>query len=58
MTAEEMMEKLFEKYKDNEEAIEVLLRAQKDLEYIRKRNEGQTPEQYVLVLSGFLEMWF
>lgn len=53
-----MMEKLFEKYKDNEDAVEALLHAQKDLEYIRKRNEGQTPEQYVLFLSGLLETWF
>ncbi len=58
MGEEKIIENLLIKYKDNEDATETILRARKDLEYIRSRNEGQTPEQYIRALEGVLEMWF
>ena len=57
-TAEEMIDELLEKYKDDEEAVELILRAEKELHYIRNRHEGQTAEQYILGLAGHLEFWF
>ena len=55
---DEIIEKLLTKYRDNEEATEVILKAKKDLEYVRTKNSGQTPEQFIMSLIGHLEMWF
>lgn len=55
---DEIIEKLLEKYRDDNEATETILRTKNDLEYVRTRNSGQTPKQFIMSLIGHLEMWF
>ena len=57
-TEDEIIEKLLEKYRDDNEATETILRTKNDLEYVRTRNSGQTPKQFIMSLIGHLEMWF
>ena len=49
---------LLKKYRDDNEATETILRTKNDLEYVRTRNSGQTPKQFIMSLIGHLEMWF
>jgi len=55
---DEIIEMLLEKYRDDNEATETILRTKNDLEYVRTRNSGQTPKQFIMSLIGHLEMWF
>lgn len=55
---DEIIEILLEKYKDDNEATETILCAKNDLEYVRTRNSGQTPKQFIMSIIGHLEMWF
>lgn len=55
---DEIIEMLLEKYKGDAEATEAILRTKNDLEYVRTRNSGQTPKQFVASLVGHLETWF
>lgn len=55
---DEIIEILLEKYNDDSEATEAIIQAKKDLEYVRTRNSGQTPKQFVMSLIGHLETWF
>ena len=55
---DEIIDTLLEKYKNDAEATEAILRAKNDLEYVRTRNSGQTPKQFIMSLIGHLEMWF
>ena len=55
---DEIIEKLLEKYRDDNEATETILRTKNNLEYVRTRNSGQTPKQFIMNLIGHLEMWF
>ena len=55
---DEIIEILLEKYHDDNEATGIILQTKNDLEYVRTRNSGQTPKQFITSLIGHLEMWF
>ena len=59
MTEDAILAELKAKYADDEEALEVIARAEIDLKYMNSdRYKGtQTPKQHLLELAGFLETW-
>lgn len=59
MNADEIILSLEEKYKNDEEALEIICRGKNDIAYIRsqKNYDGQTPEQYALSLAYHLAYW-
>lgn len=57
MTEEEILDLLLEKYADDEEAVDAIMRTKQELPYLRSRREGQTPMQHIMFLEGVLEMW-
>lgn len=59
LTADEIIESLEEKYKDNEEAMEDIERAKKNIEYIKRQEnyKGQTPHSHAVMLANSLEYW-
>ena len=59
MTEDAILAELKAKYADDEEALEVIARAEIDLEYMNsdRYNGTQTPKQHLMELVGFLEMW-
>ena len=63
LSAEEMIEKLKNHYKDDVDALESIDRAKQNVEYIKKQMKnnpdytGQTPEQHIIELSAMLELW-
>lgn len=59
MTADEIISRLENEYKDDAEAIESIERAKKNIAYIRSQKdyEGQTPKQCALELAGNLSYW-
>lgn len=59
LTADEIIARLEERYKDDEEALEDIARAKADIAYIKKQKkyDGQTPKQRALGLAGTLAYW-
>lgn len=59
MTAEKIIEQLEKQYKKDDEAMEAIERAKKNIAYMRKKKDhkGQTPEQHALELAGNLLYW-
>lgn len=59
MNADEIIERLEREYKDDEDALENIDSAKKNIAYIRKQKgyEGQTPKQHALELANTLIYW-
>lgn len=59
MTASEIISQLRKEYKQDSEALEVIERAEKNIEYIKKQKDykGQTPKQCALSVAGELLYW-
>lgn len=61
-TAKQIIEELKKKYKDDSNALDELARAEKDIEYIEKREKsgnynGQTSIGYAKMIAADLEYW-
>ncbi len=59
MTAEEIISRLAEEFKDDEEALESIERTKANIAYIESKKDykGQTPKQCALELAGNLYYW-
>lgn len=59
MTADEIISQLEKEYENDSEALTVIERAKKNIEYIKKQKEykGQTPKQCALSVAGELLYW-
>ena len=59
MNADEIIERLEQEYKDDEDALEDIDRAKKNIAYIRKQKgyAEQTPKQHALELANTLIYW-
>lgn len=59
MSATQIIERLEQDYKDDEDALEEIERAKKNIEYIESRKDykGQSPWQCAVSLAGMLEYW-
>lgn len=61
-TAKQIIEELKKKYKDDSEAMEEITRAEKDIEYIEKKEKagnysGQSSIGYAKMIAADLEYW-
>lgn len=59
MSAKQIIERLEQDYKDDEDALEEIERAKKNIEYIESQRDykGQSPWQCAVSLAGMLEYW-
>lgn len=59
MSATQIIERLEQDYKDDEDALEEIERAKKNIKYIesQKYYKGQSPWQCAVSLAGMLEYW-
>ena len=59
MSAKQIIERLEQDYKDDENALEEIERAKKNIKYIESQKDykGQSPWQCAASLAGMLEFW-
>lgn len=59
MSATQIIERLEQDYKDDEDALEEIERAKKNIKYIESQKDfkGQSPWQCAVSLAGMLEYW-
>lgn len=59
MTADEIVERLEQEYKDDEDALQHINTAKLDIKYIKAHKDyAQTPKQYAMGLVDHLFYWY